>query len=119
MRHGNAGRKFGRSHSHRNALFRNMVSSLLLHDRIETTHQKAKELRPIVERLISLGREDSVAARRRAAAYLRGKEPVQRLFDVVGPRFVNRPGGYTRILATRFRSGDSAPMALLELVEQG
>lgn len=100
-------------------MLRNMASSLFLHGRIETTREKAKELRPIVEKLITLGRDDSVHARRKAASYLRGKEPVQTLFDDVAPRFVDRPGGYTRIIPTRQRVGDAAWMAVLELVEQG
>ncbi len=118
MRHRKAGRRLGRNQSHRKAMFRNMASSLLIHGRIETTVEKAKELRPIVEKLITLGGEDNVPARRKAAAYLRGKETVQRLFDDVGPLFVDRPGGYTRILQTRIRPGDAARMAILELVEQ-
>lgn len=119
MRHRNAGRKFGRNQAHRKAMFRSMASSLLVHGRIETTVEKAKEVRPIVEKLITLGRTDNLASRRRAAAYLRGKEPVQALFEVVSPRFMNRPGGYTRILQTRNRPGDAASMAILELVERG
>jgi len=99
-------------------MFRTMASSLLIHGRIETTVEKAKSMRPIVEKLITLGRNDTLAARRRAAAYLRGKEPVQQLFDEVAPRFVDRPGGYTRILPTRIRPGDAAHMAILELVER-
>jgi len=117
MRHKKAGRKFGRSHSHRRAMLRSMASSLLLHGRIETTVEKAKEIRPVVERLITLGRNDNLAARRQAAAYLRGKEPVARLFEDVSPRFVDRPGGYTRIMATRRRAGDAAAMAIIELVD--
>lgn len=97
-------------------MFRNMASSLIIHGKIETTREKAKALRPIVEKLITLGREDNLSARRRAAAFLRGKEPVQRLFDDVGPHFADRPGGYTRILATRIRPGDAASMAVLELI---
>jgi large subunit ribosomal protein L17 len=103
--------------SHRRALMRNMASSLVVHGKLETTIQKAKALRPVVERLISMGREDSLAGRRRAAALLIGKEPVQRLFDDVGPRFANRPGGYTRIVRTRHRAGDAARMAIIELVD--
>jgi len=117
MRHRKSGRKFGRSHSHRRAMLRTMTSALLIHGRIETTVEKAKEMRPVVERLITLGRDDTLAARRRAAAYLRGKEPVARLFDDVSPRFADRPGGYTRIVHTRRRVGDAAPMAILELVD--
>lgn len=117
MRHRKAGRKLGRSHSHRRAMLRTMASSLLIHGRIETTVEKAKEVRPIVEKLITLGRSDTLAARRRAAAYLRGKEPVSRLFDEVSPRFTDRPGGYTRIVPTRQRAGDAAHMAIIELVD--
>jgi len=103
--------------SHRRALMRNMASALVVHGKLTTTIQKAKALRPVVERLISIGREDSLAGRRRAAALLMGKEPVQRLFDDVGPRFANRPGGYTRIVRTRHRPGDAASMAIIELVD--
>lgn len=98
-------------------MFRNMASSLILHGRIETTLEKAKSLRPVVEKLVTLGKDDTLAGRRRAAAFLRGKEPVQRLFETVGPASADRPGGYTRILSTRTRAGDSARMAILELVD--
>jgi len=118
MRHRKAGRKFGRNQSHRKAMFRTMASSLLLEGRIETTIEKAKSLRPIVEKLITLGRVDNLNARRRAAAFLRGKVPVQHLFEEVSPRFLDRPGGYTRVLPTRTRPGDSARMAILELVDR-
>jgi len=117
MRHGKAGNRLGRTMSHRRALMRNMASALVVHGKVTTTIQKAKALRPVVERLISMGREDSLAGRRRAAALLMGKEPVQRLFDDVGPRFANRPGGYTRIVRTRHRAGDAASMAIIELVD--
>jgi large subunit ribosomal protein L17 len=103
--------------SHRRAMMRNMASALVVHGKVETTVEKAKALRPVVERLISMGREDSLAGRRRAAGLLIGKEPVQRLFDDVGPRFANRPGGYTRIVRTRHRAGDAARMAIIELVD--
>jgi large subunit ribosomal protein L17 len=103
--------------SHRRALMRNMATALVVHGRVETTIEKAKALRPVVERLISMGREDSLAGRRRAAALLMGKEPVRHLFDDVGPRFAGRPGGYTRILRTRHRAGDAARMAFIELVD--
>jgi large subunit ribosomal protein L17 len=118
MRHRKAGNRLGRTMSHRRALMRNMVSALVVHGKVETTLQKAKALRPVAERLISIGREDTLAGRRRAAALLMGKEPVKALFDDVGPRFAGRPGGYTRILRTRHRAGDAAPMAVIELVEQ-
>jgi len=118
MRHRKSGRKFGRSQSHRKAMFRTMASSLILNGRIETTVEKAKEVRPVVEKLITLGRDDNLAARRRAAAFLRGKEPVRHLFEEVAPRFADRPGGYTRILPTRHRPGDAARMAILEFVDR-
>jgi len=118
MRHRKSGRKFGRNQSHRKAMFRTMASSLLMEGRIETTVEKAKSLRPIVEKLITLGREDNLNARRRAAAFLRGKEPVKHLFEEVSPRFMDRPGGYTRVLSTRVRPGDAARMAILELVDR-
>jgi large subunit ribosomal protein L17 len=117
MRHRKAGNKLGRTMSHRRALMRNMASALVVHGKVETTLQKAKALRPVVERLITIGREDNLAGRRRAATLLMGKEPVQRLFDDVGPRFADRPGGYTRIVRTRHRAGDAAPMAIIELVD--
>ncbi len=119
MRHRKAGRKLGRNQSHRKAMFRSMASSLILNGRIETTIQKAKEMRPIVEKLITLGRDDSLNARRRAAAYLRGNAPVKHLFEDVSPRYLDRPGGYTRILRTGTRPGDAASMAILELVDRG
>jgi len=117
MRHRKAGNRLGRTMSHRRALMRNMASALVVHGKVETTIQKAKALRPVVERLITMGREDSLAGRRRAATLLMGKEPVQRLFDDVGPRFADRPGGYTRIVRTRHRAGDAARMAIIELVD--
>lgn len=117
MRHRKAGNRLGRTMSHRRALMRNMASALVVHGKVETTLQKAKALRPVAERLITIGRQDSLAGRRRAAALLMGKEPVQRLFDDVGPRFADRPGGYTRIVKTRHRAGDAAPMAIIELVD--
>ncbi len=118
MRHRKSGRKLGRNQSHRKAMFRTMASSLILHGRIETTVQKAKEIRPIVEKLITLGREDNINTRRRAASYLRGKEPVQHLFEEVSPRYLDRPGGYTRILRVGTRVGDAASMAIVELVDR-
>lgn len=117
MRHRNAGHKLGRSHSHRRAMLRNMATSLVIHGKLETTVEKARAVRPVIERLISMGRTDSLAGRRRAAAFLRGSEPVRRLFAEVGPRFADRPGGYTRILKTRHRAGDAARMAIIELVD--
>ncbi|AXA83568.1 50S ribosomal protein L17 [Lysobacter oculi] len=118
MRHQNAGRKFSRTSAHREAMFKNMTSSLIKHELIKTTLPKAKELRRIAEPLITLAKVDSVANRRLAFARLRDKEAVGTLFTVLGPRYVARPGGYLRILKCGFRAGDNAPMAYVELVER-
>ena len=119
MRHQRKGRKLGRDSAHRKALFSNMAGSLFEHGRIRTTEAKAKELRPIAEKLITLARRDptDVAAQRQAVAYLRSKDAVHNLFHQVGPRFVDRPGGYTRIVTIGPRLGDSAPMVYIELVD--
>ena len=119
MRHRRKGRKLGRDSSHRKALFSNMAGSLFEHGRIKTTEAKAKELRPIAEKLITLARKDpgDVAAQRQAVAYLRSKDSVHRLFHEVAPRFTERPGGYTRIVKLGPRQGDAAPMAYIELVD--
>ncbi|HEY0387645.1 MAG TPA: 50S ribosomal protein L17 [Gaiellales bacterium] len=119
MRHRRTGRKLGRDAAHRKALFSNMAGSLFEHGRIRTTEAKAKELRPIAERLITLARKDpaDVAAQRQAVAYLRSKDAVHRLFHEVAPRFTERPGGYTRIVKLGPRPGDAAPMAYIELVD--
>jgi large subunit ribosomal protein L17 len=119
VRHRRTGRKFGRDAAHRKALFSNMAGSLFEHGRIRTTEAKAKELRPIAEKLITLARNDpgNVAAQRQAVAYLRSKDAVHRLFHEVAPRFTERPGGYTRIVKIGPRPGDSAPMAYIELVD--
>jgi large subunit ribosomal protein L17 len=119
VRHRRTGRKFGRDASHRKAMFSNMCGSLFEHGRIRTTEAKAKELRPIAERLITLARKDpgDVAAQRQAVAYLRSKDVVHRLFHEVAPRFSERPGGYTRIVKLGPRAGDAAPMAYIELVD--
>src|SRR6266567_8156723 len=119
MRHRRKGRKLGRDASHRKALFSNMAGSLFEHGRIKTTEAKAKELRPIAEKLITLARKDpgDVAAQRQAVAYLRSKDSVHRLFHEVAPRFTERPGGYTRIVKLGPRQGDAAPMAYIELVD--
>ena len=119
MRHRRKGRKLGRDASHRKALFSNMAGSLFEHGRIKTTEAKAKELRPIAEKLITLARPDplDVAAQRQAVAYLRSKDSVHRLFHEVAPRFTERPGGYTRIVKLGPRQGDAAPMAYIELVD--
>jgi large subunit ribosomal protein L17 len=116
MRHRKAGKKLGRNSSHRKALFRNMTNSLLEQELIRTTLPKAKELRRFAEPLITLAKNDSVAARRLAFDRLRDKATVGKLFAELGPRFKERPGGYLRILKCGFRPGDSAPMAIVELV---
>ena len=118
MRHKKSGRRLGRNSSHRKAMFRNMAASILKHETIKTTLPKAKELRRVVEPLITLAKEDSVANRRLAFDRLRDKKSVGKLFDELGPRFKNRPGGYLRILKIGFRPGDSAPMALVQLLDQ-
>src|SRR5437773_6756487 len=116
MRHRKSGRQLGRNTHHRRALFRSLVTSLLEHERIETTEAKAKELRILAERMISLGKEGSLHAQRRAAGYIRAKRVVSKLFKDLAGRFAERHGGYTRIIKTRRRVGDSAPMAVIELV---
>ncbi|HUH00008.1 MAG TPA: 50S ribosomal protein L17 [Gammaproteobacteria bacterium] len=118
MRHRKSGRQLGRNSSHRRAMYRNMASSLLLHETIRTTLPKAKELRRVVEPLITLAKEDGVAQRRRAFDRLRDKAVVGKLFNELGPRYRARPGGYLRILKTGNRPGDAAPMALVQLVDQ-
>jgi large subunit ribosomal protein L17 len=118
MRHGLTGRQLSRNTPHRWAMLRNMAASLLRHETIRTTIPKAKELRRYVEPLITLGKTDSDANRRRAFAKLRDAEVVTKLFDDIGPRFKTRPGGYTRILHMANRAGDNADMALMALVEQ-
>lgn len=117
MRHLNGYRKLGRESSHRRAMLRNMATSLVLHERIETTVPKAKELRGIVDRMITLGKRGDLHARRQAAGYLFNDEAVSKVFGDLAERFKNRPGGYTRILKKGFRFGDGADMALLELVD--
>ena len=117
MRHRKSGRRLGRNSSHRKAMFRNMATSLLCHETIRTTLPKAKELRRVVEPLITLAKEDGVANRRLAFSRLRDKEAVGKLFKDVGPRFKDRPGGYLRILKTGPRPGDAAPMAIVQLVD--
>ena len=113
MSHRKSGRRLGRNSSHRKAMFRNMAASMLKHETIKTTLAKAKELRRVVEPLITLAKEDSVANRRLAFARLRDKEVVGKLFSELGPRFKDRPGGYLRILKTGPRAGDAAPMAIV------
>jgi large subunit ribosomal protein L17 len=116
MRHRKSGRQLNRNSSHRSAMFRNMAGSLIEHEVIKTTLPKAKELRRVVEPLITLAKEDTVANRRLAFSRTRSKETVGKLFSELGPRFQERPGGYTRILKCGYRAGDAAPMAYIELV---
>ena len=118
MRHQLSGRQLSRNSAHRHALMRNMAASLLRHETIRTTLPKAKELRRVVEPLITLGKSDSLASRRRAFAQLRDEQLVEKLFGELGPRYQTRPGGYTRILRMMPRPGDAAPMALMQLVDQ-
>jgi len=118
MRHGYANRKLGRTSSHRNAMFRNQLASLIESERIITTLPKAKELRPLAEKLITLAKNDSVHARRQAARQVPDDALIAKLFDTLGPRFSTRPGGYTRIMKLGARRGDAAEMAILELVER-
>jgi len=117
MRHRKSGRKLGRNSSHRKAMFRNMATSLVRHETIKTTVPKAKELRKVIEPLITLAKIDGVANRRLAFDRLRDKEAVGKLFTDLGPRFKDRPGGYLRILKTGPRPGDAAPMAIVQLVD--
>jgi large subunit ribosomal protein L17 len=118
MRHRHGLRKLNRTSSHRLAMLRNMSNSLIEHEVIKTTVPKAKELRKVVEPLITLGKKPSLANRRLAFNRLRDRDSVTKLFDVLGPRFANRPGGYLRILKFGFRVGDNAPMALVELLDR-
>lgn len=118
MRHRNTGRRFKRTSSHRKAMFQNMINSIIRHGMIKTTLPKAKDVRRLVEPLVTLAKEDSVARRRLAFARLRDKEVVNKLFVEVGPRFKERPGGYIRILKCGQRKGDAAPMAIIEFVER-
>ena len=118
MRHRKSGRQLNRNSSHRQAMFRNLASALVSHEIIKTTLPKAKELRRVVEPLITLAKVDSVANRRLAFARTRNTETVAKLFNELGPRFAQRAGGYTRILKCGFRAGDNAPMAYIELVDR-
>jgi len=119
MRHLKAGRKLNRTSAHRKALFRNLVTSVLDHERVQTTDAKAKALRPFVDRMITLGKRGTLHARRQALAFIRSETVVKKLFDDVAVRFKERPGGYTRIVKLGVRRGDAAPMSLLELVDRG
>ena len=118
MRHGNGLRKLNRTSAHRQAMLRNMMNSLIAHEAIKTTVPKAKELRRVVEPMITLAKKDSVANRHLAFARLRDDASVSKLFTELGPRYQSRPGGYTRILKMGFRVGDNAPMAFVELVDR-
>jgi large subunit ribosomal protein L17 len=118
MRHKNSGRRLGRKSPHRRAMYRNLAASLLVHETVRTTLPKAKELRRVVEPLITLAKEDSVSHRRLAFDRLRDDNAVGVLFKELGPRFKSRPGGYLRILKIGFRAGDSAPMAIVQLLDQ-
>ena len=117
MRHNSAGRRLGRTTSHRTAMFRNMVTSFLEHEKITTTDAKAKELRSIAEHMITLGKKGDLHATRQAAAYIRDKKVVTKLFATLAPRYADRPGGYTRIIKLGIRPGDTAPISVIELVE--
>ena len=116
MRHRNGGFKLGRNTSHRRAMLRNLVTSIIVHDRVETTITKCKASRPIVEKMITLGKKGDVHSRRQALAYLMTDDSVTRLFSVVAPRYATRPGGYLRIVRTYTRKGDAAEMAVIELL---
>jgi large subunit ribosomal protein L17 len=118
MRHGCAGRQFGRDSGHRKALLRTLVASLLRHEKIETTLAKAKEIRPLAEQMITLAKRGDLHARRQALSFINDEAVVKGLFADVAPRFSGRNGGYTRIVRTRTRIGDAAPMAVIELVER-
>jgi large subunit ribosomal protein L17 len=118
MRHGNAHRKLNRTAEHRKAMFANMCAALIKHEQIITTLPKAKDLRPIVEKLVTLGKRGDLHARRQAVAQMRDVEMVKKLFEVVGPRYKDRNGGYTRIIKAGFRYGDSAPIAVIEFVDR-
>jgi large subunit ribosomal protein L17 len=120
MRHRNQGRKLGRTSAHREAMFANMTAALIKHEQIRTTLPKAKELRPIVEKLVTLSRRGAadLHARRQALAQLKDETQVRKLFDVIGPRYAERPGGYTRVLKAGFRFGDNAEMAFIEFVDR-
>ena len=118
MRHSKGYRRLNRTHEHRKALFANMAGSLIEHEQIKTTLPKAKELRPIVEKLITLAKRGDLHARRLAAAQLKEDQYVIKLFDVLGPRYTERKGGYTRVLRAGFRYGDMAPMAIIEFVDR-
>ena len=118
MRHGFRGRRFNRTTEHRKAMFANMAAALIKHEQIVTTLPKAKDLRPVVEKLITMGKRGDMHARRLAMSKLRDEAMVKKLFDVLGKRYQDRNGGYTRVLKAGFRYGDAAPMAIIELVDR-
>ncbi len=118
MRHAKAHRKLGRTPQHRRAMFANMCAALIKHEQIVTTLPKAKELRPVVEKLVTLAKKGGLAARRQAIAEMRDVDQVKKLFDVIGPRYKERHGGYTRIMKAGFRYGDNAPRAVIEFVDR-
>ena len=118
MRHGFAGRRFNRSASHRKSMLANLAASLIKHEQIVTTLPKAKDLRPVVEKLVTLGKKGDLAARRQAIAQIGDEAQVKKLFDVLAKRYAERNGGYTRVLKAGFRHGDSAPRAVIEFVER-
>ena len=118
MRHGKTHRKFSRRSDHRRAMLANLAASLIKHEQITTTLPKAKDLRPVVEKLVTLGKRGDLHARRQAVAQMRDIAMVKKLFEVIGPRYKGRAGGYTRVLKAGFRYGDSAPVAIIEFVER-
>ena len=118
MRHGKSGRKLNRTSSHRKAMFANMAVSLITHEQITTTVPKAKEIRPIVEKLVTLGKRGDLHARRQALSQIQDKDAVKKLFDTIAARYATRNGGYLRIMRAGFRHGDNAPMAIIEFVDR-
>ena len=118
MRHGHGHRKLNRTHEHRSAMFANMAAALVKHEQITTTLPKAKELRPVLERLITLAKKGDLASRRLVASRMRDETQTKKLFDVIGPRYAARPGGYLRIMKAGFRHGDNAPVAVIEFVDR-
>ena len=118
MRHGYRGRRFNRSAEHRKAMFANMCQALIKHEQIITTLPKAKDLRPVIEKLVTLGKRGDLHARRQAIAQIKDVDLVKKLFDVLGPRYKERNGGYTRVLKAGFRFGDNAPLAVIEFVDR-
>lgn len=118
MRHGNGYRKLNRTHEHRKAMFANMVCSLVEHEQIKTTLPKAKELKRIIDKMITLGKKGDLHSRRIAQSRMRQEEAVKKLFEILGPRYAERSGGYARVLKAGFRYGDMAPMAIIELVDR-